>query len=32
MASEYSKQLLVSANICALLSRVASDPYNYSVI
>ena len=25
MANEYSKQLLISANLCVLLSRVASD-------
>ena len=32
MANEYSKQLLVFANLCALLSRVASDPSSDSVI
>ena len=31
MANEYSKQLLVFANLCALLSRVASDPSSDSV-
>ena len=32
MANEYSKQLLVFANLCELLSRVASDPSSDSVI
>ena len=32
MANEYSKQLLVFDNLCALLSRVASDPSSDSVI
>ena len=32
VTNEYSKQLLVSASLCALLSRVASDPSNASVI
>ena len=32
VTNEYSKQLLITASLCALLSCVASDPSNASVV